>query len=106
MIPAANPSSGGAQAEKYKAEDEAARKKVEAKNGLENYVYNMRNTIRDEKARPQSCGAGLGGSNNRARRCCLNPGGGAFKPARCPRPGSGSGPPAAALQQRSSSEAF
>eukprot|EP00878_Enallax_costatus_P000139 GHUV01000180.1.p1 GENE.GHUV01000180.1~~GHUV01000180.1.p1 ORF type:complete len:654 (+),score=266.36 GHUV01000180.1:114-2075(+) len=37
------------EAEKYKAEDEAARQKVEAKNGLENYAYNMRNTIRDEK---------------------------------------------------------
>jgi heat shock protein 1/8 len=37
------------QAEKYKAEDEAARGKVEAKNGLENYAYNMRNTIRDDK---------------------------------------------------------
>lgn len=38
-----------AQAEKYKAEDEAARLKVDAKNSLENYAYNMRNTIRDEK---------------------------------------------------------
>lgn len=28
------------EAEKYKAEDEAARAKVEAKNGLENYAYN------------------------------------------------------------------
>jgi hypothetical protein len=37
------------QAEKYKAEDEAARSKVEAKNSLENYAYNMRNTIRDDK---------------------------------------------------------
>lgn len=37
------------EAEKYAAEDEAARKKVEAKNGLENYAYNLRNTVRDEK---------------------------------------------------------
>eukprot|EP00879_Flechtneria_rotunda_P030642 GHRR01033304.1.p1 GENE.GHRR01033304.1~~GHRR01033304.1.p1 ORF type:complete len:218 (-),score=89.67 GHRR01033304.1:18-671(-) len=37
------------EAEKYKAEDEAARQKVEAKNGLENYAYNMRNTIKDDK---------------------------------------------------------
>ncbi|CAI9113268.1 OLC1v1013841C1 [Oldenlandia corymbosa var. corymbosa] len=37
------------EAEKFKAEDEAHRKKVEAKNALENYVYNMRNTVRDEK---------------------------------------------------------
>lgn len=38
-----------AQAEKYKSEDEAQAKKVEAKNGLENYAYSMRNTTRDEK---------------------------------------------------------
>ncbi|CAA7026040.1 unnamed protein product [Microthlaspi erraticum] len=36
-------------AEKYKAEDEQVKKKVEAKNSLENYAYNMRNTIKDEK---------------------------------------------------------
>mmetsp|Transcript_7566 Transcript_7566/g.19589 ORF Transcript_7566/g.19589 Transcript_7566/m.19589 type:complete len:651 (+) Transcript_7566:141-2093(+) len=36
-------------AEKYKAEDEEHKKKVEAKNGLENYAYNMRNSINDEK---------------------------------------------------------
>jgi len=37
------------EAEKYKAEDEEARKKVEAKNGLENYCFNMRSTLRDDK---------------------------------------------------------
>ncbi|KAJ1698908.1 hypothetical protein LUZ63_007420 [Rhynchospora breviuscula] len=37
------------EAEKYKAEDEEHRKKVDAKNALENYAYNMRNTIRDDK---------------------------------------------------------
>lgn len=36
-------------AEKYKAEDEEVKKKVDAKNSLENYAYNMRNTIKDEK---------------------------------------------------------
>lgn len=36
-------------AEKYRAEDEEVKKKVEAKNGLENYAYNMRNTVRDDK---------------------------------------------------------
>uniref|UniRef100_A0A0C9S652 TSA: Wollemia nobilis Ref_Wollemi_Transcript_11832_2219 transcribed RNA sequence n=1 Tax=Wollemia nobilis TaxID=56998 RepID=A0A0C9S652_9CONI len=36
-------------AEKYKAEDEELKKKVDAKNTLENYAYNMRNTVRDEK---------------------------------------------------------
>ncbi|KAK3411143.1 heat shock 70 kDa protein [Eucalyptus grandis] len=37
------------EAEKYKAEDEGVKKKVEAKNALENYAYNMRNTVRDDK---------------------------------------------------------
>ncbi|KAJ4848636.1 70-kilodalton heat shock protein [Turnera subulata] len=37
------------EAEKYKAEDEQVKKKVEAKNALENYAFNMRNTVRDEK---------------------------------------------------------
>ncbi|CAK9870857.1 unnamed protein product [Sphagnum jensenii] len=36
-------------AEKYKSEDEDHKKKIESKNGLENYAYNMRNTIKDEK---------------------------------------------------------
>ncbi|KAL5725945.1 70-kilodalton heat shock protein [Ranunculus cassubicifolius] len=36
------------EAEKYKAEDEQHRKKVDAKNGLENYAYSMRNTLRDD----------------------------------------------------------
>merc|ERR1711963_564617 len=35
-------------AEKYKAEDEAIRKKVEAKNGLENYCFQMKNTLSDD----------------------------------------------------------
>lgn len=37
------------EAEKYKAEDEEHKTKIEAKNTLENYAYNMRNTIKDEK---------------------------------------------------------
>jgi len=37
------------EAEKYKAEDEEVKKKVDAKNTLENYAYNMRNTIKDDK---------------------------------------------------------
>lgn len=36
-------------AERYKAEDEEVKKKVDAKNSLENYAYSMRNTVRDEK---------------------------------------------------------
>ncbi len=38
-------------AEKYQAEDEEVRRKVEARNSLENYVYSLRNTLRDEKVR-------------------------------------------------------
>jgi len=37
------------EAEKYAAEDEANKKKIEAKNGLENYCYSMRNTMQEEK---------------------------------------------------------
>ena len=36
------------EAEKYKAEDEEHKKKIEAKNALENYAYNMRNTMNDD----------------------------------------------------------
>ncbi|KAF1804698.1 heat shock protein 70 family [Mucor lusitanicus] len=35
-------------AEKYKAEDEAAAARIQAKNGLESYAYNLRNTLQDE----------------------------------------------------------
>ncbi|MGG6532972.1 UNVERIFIED_CONTAM: molecular chaperone DnaK, partial [Clostridioides difficile] len=37
------------EAERYKAEDEEHKKKVDAKNALENYAYNMRNTVKDDK---------------------------------------------------------
>ncbi|KAF4660112.1 70-kilodalton heat shock protein [Perkinsus olseni] len=37
------------EAEKYKAEDEANKEKIEAKNGLENYCYTLKNTLQDEK---------------------------------------------------------
>merc|ERR1711972_1077993 len=37
------------EAEKLRAEDEANRAKVEAKNGLENYCFTMRNTLNEEK---------------------------------------------------------
>ncbi|TQD85447.1 hypothetical protein C1H46_029024 [Malus baccata] len=37
------------EAERYKAEDEEVKKKVDAKNSLENYAYNMRNTVKDEQ---------------------------------------------------------
>ena len=37
-----------AEAEKYKTEDEEHKKRVEARNALENYAYNMKNTVKDE----------------------------------------------------------
>ncbi|CAN6706779.1 unnamed protein product [Malus baccata var. baccata] len=37
------------EAERYKAEDEEVKKKVDAKNSLQNYAYNIRNAIKDEK---------------------------------------------------------
>ncbi|KAI8925551.1 heat shock protein HSS1 [Entophlyctis helioformis] len=37
------------EAEKFKAEDEAAAERVQAKNGLESYAYNLRNTLQDDK---------------------------------------------------------
>merc|ERR1739849_51882 len=40
---------GVQEAEKYRAEDEAAKAKIEAKNGLENYCFTMRNTLSEEK---------------------------------------------------------
>jgi len=38
-----------ADAEKYKAEDELIKKKIEAKNGLEHYCFQMKNTLNEEK---------------------------------------------------------
>ena len=37
------------EAEKYKQEDEKIKEKIESKNGLENYIYSMKNSIKDEK---------------------------------------------------------
>ncbi|CAN0578473.1 unnamed protein product, partial [Ectocarpus sp. 12 AP-2014] len=39
------------EAERYKAEDDVQKSRVEGKNSLENYAYSMRNTINDEKVR-------------------------------------------------------
>ena len=38
-----------AEAERYKAEDEANRARIEAKNSLENYLYQVKNSANDEK---------------------------------------------------------
>jgi len=37
------------EAEQYKNEDEKNKKRIEAKNGLENYAFSLKNTIKDEK---------------------------------------------------------
>ncbi|CCM02072.1 uncharacterized protein FIBRA_04148 [Fibroporia radiculosa] len=37
------------EAEKYKAEDEAAAARITSKNALESYAYNLRNSLTDEK---------------------------------------------------------
>jgi len=39
------------EAEEFKAQDDIVRKKVEAKNALENYTYSMKNTLNDEKVK-------------------------------------------------------
>merc|ERR1711964_411964 len=38
-------------AEMFKAEDNALREKITAKNGLESYAYNMKQTMEDEKSK-------------------------------------------------------
>merc|ERR1711972_700788 len=40
---------GVQEAEKYANEDAKLKEKVEAKNGLENYCFTMRNTLQEEK---------------------------------------------------------
>merc|ERR1711918_287902 len=37
------------EAEKFRAEDETAKLKIEAKNGLENYCFSLRNSLSEEK---------------------------------------------------------
>ena len=46
-----------ADAEKYKDEDEKAQKKVQAKNNLENYVYNIKSTVLNEEKMKTSLGS-------------------------------------------------
>ncbi|CAM9717286.1 unnamed protein product [Ascophyllum nodosum] len=41
------------EAERYKAEDDVQKQRVEGKNALENYAYSMRNTINEEKVASQ-----------------------------------------------------
>ena len=39
------------EAEKYAADDKARMERVDARNGLESYIYNCRNTLQDEKSK-------------------------------------------------------
>jgi heat shock 70kDa protein 1/2/6/8 len=39
------------EAEKFKGEDDIMKKRIEAKNGFENYCFQMKNTLNDEKLR-------------------------------------------------------
>ena len=39
------------EAERYKQQDETVRKRIEAKNGLESYTYNLKNTLNEENVR-------------------------------------------------------
>lgn len=48
-----------ADAEKFKAEDDITRDKIEAKNKLENYVYTIRQTIREDKVKEKISEADL-----------------------------------------------
>ncbi|EJD02373.1 heat shock protein HSS1 [Fomitiporia mediterranea MF3/22] len=41
------------EAEKFKAEDEAEAARISAKNGLESYAYNLRNTLSDDNVKPK-----------------------------------------------------
>ena len=40
-----------AEAIRFKQQDEAVKNKVEAKNGLKSYFYNLKNTLNDKKIR-------------------------------------------------------
>ncbi len=42
-----------AEAERYAADDKAVMERVEARNGCESYLYNARNTVREEKVKEQ-----------------------------------------------------
>ena len=53
-----------AEAEKFKDEDEKAQKKVQARNNLENYVYNIKSTVLNEDKMKTSLGTDYDTVNN------------------------------------------
>lgn len=56
-----------AEAEKYKKEDEQFKERVEAKNGLENYCYQMKSSVEDDKVADK-----LGASDKEAALKAIN----------------------------------
>ena len=60
------------EAEKYKAEDEEHKKRIDSKNSLENYAFNMRNTIRDDKVRSLLVLQSRGGRSNLRQMHCAD----------------------------------
>jgi len=48
-----------ADGEKFKTEDEEAQKKIEAKNNLENYVYNIKSTVLNEEKMKTALGSDI-----------------------------------------------
>ena len=53
-----------ADAEKFKEEDEKAQKKIQAKNNLENYVYNIKSTVLNEEKMKTALGDDFDTVNN------------------------------------------
>jgi len=70
------------EAEKYKVEDEEHKKRIDAKNSLENYAFNMRNTIRDDKVILQFNHASsfMSAARKGEAECCLADAGKALQP--------------------------
>jgi hypothetical protein len=57
------------EAERYKVEDDANRARIDAKSGLENYAYNMKNAHGEgREARGQDRGWRQGGGESEVRR--------------------------------------
>lgn len=58
------------EAEKFKAEDEANKARIEAKNSLENYTFTVRNSLRDEAVSSKLPAGGGGQEGDRVEDRC------------------------------------
>ena len=56
------------EAEKFKAEDEANKARIEAKNSLENYTFTVRNSLRDEAVSSKLAASWRRRTRRRSRR--------------------------------------